>query len=159
MFNYECYKRKGTVLGTCIDGFLFGACCLLPDESAAGESSTKPAEPPAAITLVNNFVVSSVRPAGGEATTLPSSPGESTTLLSSLPSLGESTTPPPSHPSQLSDTVSLFISKLSVPETFTPPSIILANGSIVSLESLAHRPDLLKQVLGLVRRLVGWLLG
>ena len=32
MFNYECYKRKGTVLGTCIDGFLFGACCRLPKE-------------------------------------------------------------------------------------------------------------------------------
>ena len=30
MFNYECYKQKGTVLGTCIDGFLFGACCRLP---------------------------------------------------------------------------------------------------------------------------------
>ena len=34
MFNYECYKRKGTVLGTCIDGFLFGACCRLPKGDA-----------------------------------------------------------------------------------------------------------------------------
>ena len=38
MFNYECYKQKGTVLGTCIDGFLFGACCRLP--SALGTLET-----------------------------------------------------------------------------------------------------------------------
>ena len=66
MFNYECYKKKGntvtqqissqhdqshrpqtqpsslicsgTVLGTCIDGFLFGACCRLPKVTeAAGD--------------------------------------------------------------------------------------------------------------------------
>ena len=47
MFNYECFKNKGTVLGTCIDGFLFGACCRLPTAKK---------------TLVDNFVVSSAKP-------------------------------------------------------------------------------------------------
>ncbi|XP_039299261.1 serine protease filzig [Nilaparvata lugens] len=30
MFNYECAQREGTVIGSCMDGFLFGACCRLP---------------------------------------------------------------------------------------------------------------------------------
>jgi hypothetical protein len=30
MFNYECSLRKGEVVGACMDGFLFGACCQLP---------------------------------------------------------------------------------------------------------------------------------
>ncbi|XP_071452264.1 serine protease filzig [Hetaerina americana] len=30
MFNHECQRRKGEVLSTCMDGFLFGACCRLP---------------------------------------------------------------------------------------------------------------------------------
>ena len=29
MFNSECFKRKGIVLGACRDGFLFGACCAI----------------------------------------------------------------------------------------------------------------------------------
>ena len=51
MFNYECYKRQGTVLGTCIDGFLFGACCRLPQEDAdildtdAGDSQEEDTAP------------------------------------------------------------------------------------------------------------------
>nr|CAD7458420.1 unnamed protein product [Timema tahoe] len=31
MFNYECTQRNGEVEGACMDGFLFGACCRLPD--------------------------------------------------------------------------------------------------------------------------------
>jgi len=27
MFNQECNRKKGQVLGTCLDGFIFGACC------------------------------------------------------------------------------------------------------------------------------------
>lgn len=27
MFNFECLQRKGNLIGTCIDGFLFGVCC------------------------------------------------------------------------------------------------------------------------------------
>lgn len=30
MFNHECASRQGTVVGACMDGFLFGACCHLP---------------------------------------------------------------------------------------------------------------------------------
>ncbi|XP_048505114.1 serine protease filzig isoform X2 [Athalia rosae] len=30
MFNYECTQRNGEVVGACMDGFLFGACCQLP---------------------------------------------------------------------------------------------------------------------------------
>ncbi|CAK9819588.1 Serine protease filzig [Anthophora quadrimaculata] len=30
MFNYECSRRNGQVVGACMDGFLFGACCQLP---------------------------------------------------------------------------------------------------------------------------------
>lgn len=30
MFNHECSQRDGQVVGACMDGFLFGACCQLP---------------------------------------------------------------------------------------------------------------------------------
>lgn len=30
MFNHECASRQGIVVGACMDGFLFGACCNLP---------------------------------------------------------------------------------------------------------------------------------
>ncbi|XP_034178491.2 transmembrane serine protease filzig [Osmia lignaria lignaria] len=32
MFNYECSRRNGKVVGACMDGFLFGACCQLPSK-------------------------------------------------------------------------------------------------------------------------------
>lgn len=35
MFNYECTRRNGEVVGACMDGFLFGACCQLPPRSPA----------------------------------------------------------------------------------------------------------------------------
>ncbi|XP_014229983.1 probable serine/threonine-protein kinase nek3 [Trichogramma pretiosum] len=31
MFNDECTRRRGVVVDSCRDGFLFGACCQLPD--------------------------------------------------------------------------------------------------------------------------------
>lgn len=31
MFNHECAQRNGEVVGACMDGFLFGTCCKLPD--------------------------------------------------------------------------------------------------------------------------------
>ncbi|XP_076167750.1 transmembrane serine protease filzig [Ptiloglossa arizonensis] len=34
MFNYECSRRNGQVVGACMDGFLFGACCQLPTKSS-----------------------------------------------------------------------------------------------------------------------------
>ncbi|ROT62998.1 putative serine proteinase stubble [Penaeus vannamei] len=45
MFNFECYQRGGHVVGTCIDGFLFGACCDLP------EGATLPTETPVAAVI------------------------------------------------------------------------------------------------------------
>nr|XP_012142992.1 PREDICTED: mucin-17 [Megachile rotundata] len=33
MFNYECSRRNGKVVGACMDGFLFGACCQLPSKT------------------------------------------------------------------------------------------------------------------------------
>jgi hypothetical protein len=61
MFNYECYKQKGTVLGTCIDGFLFGACCRLPSADDASSTTTTTE----VVVVVDNFVVSS-RPTAAE---------------------------------------------------------------------------------------------
>ena len=34
MFNYECSRRNGEVVGACMDGFLFGACCQLPPKNS-----------------------------------------------------------------------------------------------------------------------------
>ncbi|KZC07075.1 Serine proteinase stubble, partial [Dufourea novaeangliae] len=34
MFNYECSRRNGQVVGACMDGFLFGACCQLPSKNS-----------------------------------------------------------------------------------------------------------------------------
>ncbi|KAK2576104.1 hypothetical protein KPH14_007438 [Odynerus spinipes] len=41
MFNYECTRRNGEVVGACMDGFLFGACCQLPPRSMLGEPLEK----------------------------------------------------------------------------------------------------------------------
>ncbi|CAG9820819.1 unnamed protein product [Phaedon cochleariae] len=37
MFNHECTSRRGQVVGACMDGFLFGACCELPKDISVGE--------------------------------------------------------------------------------------------------------------------------
>ncbi|XP_050315720.1 serine protease filzig isoform X2 [Anthonomus grandis grandis] len=37
MFNHECTIRSGEVVGACMDGFLFGACCQLPSDSMIGD--------------------------------------------------------------------------------------------------------------------------
>lgn len=37
MFNHECLQRNGEVVGACMDGFLFGACCQLPAGQEIGE--------------------------------------------------------------------------------------------------------------------------
>ncbi|GBL77175.1 hypothetical protein AVEN_12798-1 [Araneus ventricosus] len=33
MFKYDCIRQKGVTLSTCVDGFLFGACCFLKEDS------------------------------------------------------------------------------------------------------------------------------
>ncbi|XP_070153559.1 serine protease filzig [Polyergus mexicanus] len=42
MFNYECTRRNGEVVGACMDGFLFGACCQLPPTSSTSENREPP---------------------------------------------------------------------------------------------------------------------
>ncbi|KAJ8924314.1 hypothetical protein NQ315_007107, partial [Exocentrus adspersus] len=37
MFNHECLQRNGQVVGACMDGFLFGACCHLPAGVEVGD--------------------------------------------------------------------------------------------------------------------------
>ncbi|XP_067204778.1 serine protease filzig [Linepithema humile] len=40
MFNYECTRRNGEVVGACMDGFLFGACCQLPPKSSTSDNGS-----------------------------------------------------------------------------------------------------------------------
>lgn len=42
MFNYECTRRNGEVVGACMDGFLFGACCQLPPKNSMSGSDNPP---------------------------------------------------------------------------------------------------------------------
>lgn len=42
MFNYECTRRNGEVVGACMDGFLFGACCQLPPKSSTSDNGEPP---------------------------------------------------------------------------------------------------------------------
>ncbi|XP_018372078.1 PREDICTED: uncharacterized protein LOC108766973 isoform X2 [Trachymyrmex cornetzi] len=42
MFNYECTRRNGEVVGACMDGFLFGACCQLPPKSSMNSNDDLP---------------------------------------------------------------------------------------------------------------------
>ena len=147
MFNYECYKQKGTVLGTCIDGFLFGACCRLPSalgtlenietEEDGGSEEEEEGD------IVNSLVMSSSESPSLERFDLDSPP----TFLSDL--LKEQTSPSPVIPTSpasqtaASETSSVFIESLQ-PLPQVPPSIILGNGSVVSLQSLSVRPDLVE---------------
>ncbi|XP_076302918.1 uncharacterized protein LOC143221331 [Lasioglossum baleicum] len=39
MFNYECSRRNGEVVGACMDGFLFGACCQLPSKNSVNSNA------------------------------------------------------------------------------------------------------------------------
>ena len=46
VFTTECFKRKGMVLGTCRDGFLFGACCSInPNASIQADLMPNKADP------------------------------------------------------------------------------------------------------------------
>ncbi|KAJ3649176.1 hypothetical protein Zmor_020931 [Zophobas morio] len=53
MFNHECSQRNGQVVGACMDGFLFGACCQLP-AGAMGELIDSDINP---VTSVSNEVM------------------------------------------------------------------------------------------------------
>lgn len=58
MFNHECIQRNGFVVGACMDGFLFGACCQLPTDSA-GELVESDINP---VTSINNDVETAATP-------------------------------------------------------------------------------------------------
>ena len=51
VYNQECHRKKGEVLGTCLDGFIFGACCNLKEDQDKldvedqTESSSKETDP------------------------------------------------------------------------------------------------------------------
>lgn len=45
MFNYECQRRNGEVVGACMDGFLFGACCQLPSKHGLNKNSQSTESP------------------------------------------------------------------------------------------------------------------
>ncbi|CAD7077846.1 unnamed protein product [Hermetia illucens] len=48
MFNHECAQRNGEVVGACMDGFLFGACCQVHGEvgtNIVAEDETRRPEP------------------------------------------------------------------------------------------------------------------
>ena len=147
MFNYECYKRKGTVLGTCIDGFLFGACCRLPKEGEDEELVD--------ITEEDDEV----------STKKPDSSDETVSILSDLLSKSdlesideiineienddedeEEVITASTEASQEMIENSLFLDSIEVPLEIDNniPSIILGNGSVVSLESLSLKPELYK---------------
>ncbi|XP_064471729.1 serine protease filzig-like isoform X2 [Ornithodoros turicata] len=40
MFNWDCIRKDGIVLSTCMDGFLLGACCKLPEEDTLTSPSS-----------------------------------------------------------------------------------------------------------------------
>lgn len=42
MFNHECSQRQGEVVGACMDGFLFGACCQLNASETLIEDYNRP---------------------------------------------------------------------------------------------------------------------
>ena len=73
MFNYECAAREGEVVGACMDGFLFGACCRLPPGQTVelpdadlllDNAATFPPENP------NSIVATSKRPDYAESSSL-----------------------------------------------------------------------------------------
>ncbi|PSN30529.1 hypothetical protein C0J52_27372 [Blattella germanica] len=73
MFNYECAAREGEVVGACMDGFLFGACCRLPSghtfelpdpELILDGSATFPPD------NVNSIVATSKRPDNMESSSI-----------------------------------------------------------------------------------------
>lgn len=55
MFNYKCYERRGEILGHCLDGFLFGACCNL-DKSPHPDKPAPDIERPDALALLDKIL-------------------------------------------------------------------------------------------------------
>ena len=137
MFNCECYKQKGTVLGTCIDGFLFGACCRLP---------TKDTEISENSIMVDEFVVSSVKPVSSTYHHEFTPPTFLSDILksrtSTQASVEDSVKTNTSQNNVESSESSIYIDNLDLELPIKQPSIILGNGSVVSLESMSIKSEL-----------------
>lgn len=139
MFNYECYKQKGTVLGTCIDGFLFGACCRLPSKDSDISENT---------INVDKLEVSSEKPISSTSHHKFTPPTFLSDILKSRTSTQASIEDSAkTNTSQNNNTVdssesSIFIDNLDMQLPIKQPSIILGNGSVVSLESISIKPEL-----------------
>lgn len=55
MFNFQCQQQGGQVIGTCIDGFLFGACCSLSPESLEAMFSETETSPNSQLKPINQL--------------------------------------------------------------------------------------------------------
>ncbi|CAG0894496.1 unnamed protein product [Darwinula stevensoni] len=122
MFAWDCMKANGTHLGTCIDRFYFGSCCLIvdrpfvpnPDETieneippliGAGNFDLKPR--PDGLGLIKTSTTSTSTTSTPE--TIPTSPstwiqdGASTWPPTSLDSASETTTSPSADDASTSD--------------------------------------------------------
>ena len=57
IFTTECFKRKGMVLGTCRDGFLFGACCSInPNASIQADLMPNKADPQVILNKIDMLI-------------------------------------------------------------------------------------------------------
>ena len=142
MFNYECYKQKGTVLGTCIDGFLFGACCRLPSKDndileniIVIDKMEKTSEnPPVSSTYHHKFTPPTFLSDILESRT--------STPASAEDSVKTNTSQNNNNVEHSASESSIFIDNLDMQLPIKQPSIILGNGSVVSLESISIKPEL-----------------
>lgn len=110
MFNYECAQRKGEVIAACMDGFLFGACCLLPPGSQIPvEATNKPVKPaipaPSTVGFFGNEISSTSSPIKSSTQRINSSTMKIkfSTILPTLPSFrpaGTRPTPPTFKPTK-----------------------------------------------------------
>lgn len=56
VFTAECVKRKGIVLGTCRDGFLFGACCSTKIASSQADLMPHKADPQVILNKIDMLI-------------------------------------------------------------------------------------------------------
>lgn len=90
MFNAECFARKGLVLGTCQEGFLFGACCSInPNASANVELLPDIRDPQVILNKIDELMVALKPPAKNETD---SSTEEAATIMTTTTTMNTTTT-------------------------------------------------------------------
>ncbi|XP_055310506.1 serine protease filzig [Sitodiplosis mosellana] len=127
MFNHECSQRHGEVVGACMDGFLFGACCQLAVNEAVIDDYNKPLLNPLEPFNGNDNHVPSNDGSYGESDTVlietsqPTTP-EKTSIYLSSHSTGQVYSP--ELPTQVTDSLTTFgtlnPNKKKVPNTKQP---------------------------------------